>query len=395
MDNMASKFLEAMFIGYDNTVPKIKAGAKVLLGILFALLLAAILFISIGLSAGRNDLVTLGCLFKALVASAGLLVISPLFIALESAGKGRISGRGTIRFITSCFFLQLLIALFIFISPMSVGPHTFFTLNLAAFMLALTFAAQNPIARAIPGIVFTLAIVNLFFPYWGNKAATAIGILNEPRLLPIRPGDVRSGKIRFYVKGKPAVWYSQDRKGLYELWDAAGNHDQSSARLRPITDSIREMLEANEDLISPRNFIKENAPPPPPSNTGKSDSPPGSAAAAAAPDNSFDFSGRWNFRWERSPGYAQQLASDLIPARIDRMDSATKIVLLAPDGSDMANFEGTKTGVNSYSGRWNMVDNSGFGPFTINLQRPGFIEGTIMDEVAIDKRPAVIKFQKS
>jgi hypothetical protein len=282
-----------------------------------------------------------------------------------------------VRFLAVFLLVHFVISLSIMWSPMIAQPKTFFTLNVSAFMFSLTFAVRSSAAKAIPGFIFAFGMFALFFPAPVERLFGGIEKFNEPRLLPIVRGAIARDEVRFYVKGEPKVWYCVTREEKYELWDSPGYSDVSRTPLRPITDSVIEILKANEDLISPRNFVKDNTPP---------SAPPGSKSP-------LNFSGNCNLRWIMPPGYpGYERGSDSgwISGHLAMTETSMSIDLFYSDGRKMARFDGTRSGNGPFSGNWTMIGLSGDGPFTLPPPEGNASEGTLVDQT-VDPRPITLK----
>jgi hypothetical protein len=160
-----------------------------------------------------------------------------------------------------CFAIyQLFLTLVIWISPMPVSASLLFGLSFASSLLAFAnILESNPgIVRLCTTVIFAGLLAATYFPSFRDKFDSQIIGMNEPSLIQVHTGDLKAGKIQFFLKGQPKVWYLTTPEGTYELFDHAGNHDIYQKELQPITLEIVRKLITDEKLLSPRNLYRSS-----------------------------------------------------------------------------------------------------------------------------------------
>lgn len=258
---LGTLFLEAMFKKYSefatsiktSAIPKLKKAVTVLLFIFAGLFFGSFSLVVLGTSTESNTITVLGRIGIILSMFILLMIATPIGYIF--------AGQKYITFVRSFAIYQMFSTLVIWVSPLPVTLPILFGLSLASCVLALVNALGSEMLtfRIITTAVFCFLLSAVYFPTLRDKLNFGIVEMNEPVLLKISHGEVPGGKIRFFLRGKPAVWYFVDTRGKYELFDHEGYHDIFQTRLKPITREIADLLMNEENLISSRNFVYSTA----------------------------------------------------------------------------------------------------------------------------------------
>ncbi|MFA4817515.1 MAG: hypothetical protein WC608_02175 [Parcubacteria group bacterium] len=295
---LGALFLEAMFKKYDDlstfisssAIPKFKRFVKIVFYLFIAFFLVSLLLMMTGIALEENNLTALGRI--------GLVITGVILLMIASLIGFAFAGKKYMTFVRSFAIYQLLVTLVLWASPMPITLPILFGLSLAGCLLALINAVGETMLFVKVGtsLIFIGLLATAYFPSWRDKLYGGIVEMNEPELIKITSGEISNGKIRLFLRGKPAIWYFVDTKGQYQLFNHDGYHDIFQVRLKPITSEIAAKLMENEKLISPRNFVYNTAYTGPPPATNEptpmvaipadtpSTSPPEPAQSPAAPE---------------------------------------------------------------------------------------------------------------
>jgi Protein of unknown function (DUF1566) len=255
---LGTVFLEAIFKKYDdisstiktNTFPQFKRFVRNVALAVFLIFIGSFLLVAIGTTSEIKILTVLGRLGLIFAAVVLFFVATPVGYVF--------AGRKYVTFIRSFAIYQLFITLVIWISPMPVSASLLFGLSFAGCLLAYAniFESNPGIVRIFTTVIFLGLLAATYFPSFRDKFDSKIVAMNEPSLIQIYTGDLKAGKIKFFLKGQPKVWYLRTPGGSYELFDHSGYHDIYQKELQPITPEIASKLINDENLLSSRNLQK-------------------------------------------------------------------------------------------------------------------------------------------
>lgn len=258
---LGTLFLEAMFKKYDDisstiktsTIPQFKKLVKNVALTLLVVFIGSLVLVAMGTTSEVKILTVLGRL--------GLIFTGVIFFFVATPIGYVFAGRKYVTFIRSFAIYQLFITLVIWITPMPVSASLLFGLSFAGCLLAFANVLEsNPgSVRVITTVFFAGLLAATYFPSFRDKIDYYIIGMNEPSLIQIYTGDLKAGKIKFFLNGQPKVWYLTTPEGTYELFDHSGHHDIYQKKLQPITPEIARKLINDENLISPRNLQRRSA----------------------------------------------------------------------------------------------------------------------------------------
>jgi len=258
---LGTLFLEAMFKKYDDissmiktsTIPQFKKFVKNVALTLLVVFIGSLILVAMGTTSEVKILTVIGRL--------GLIFTGVIFFFVATPIGYVFAGRKYVTFIRSFAVYQLFITLVIWISPMPVSASLLFGLSFAGCLLAFANVLEsNPgIVRIFTTLIFAGLLAATYFPSFRDKFDSHIIGMNEPSLIQIYTGDLKAGKIKLFLNGKPNAWYFITPDGTYELFDHSGYHDIYQSELKPITPEIAKKVSNEENLLSPRNLQKSAA----------------------------------------------------------------------------------------------------------------------------------------
>ena len=255
---MGALLLTAIFKKYDemsssltsSAIPKFKNFIIKIAIVLVITFIMSLGMVAMGITSGTKILTVFG--------RFGLIGSGVAFFFMSSPIGYLFAGNRYVTFIRSFAVYQLFITLIIWISPMPITASLLFGLTFAGCFLALINSTESKpgIVRLATTIIFIALLASIYFPSIRDKFDSQIVELNEPSLVQVYPGDLKSGKVKFFLNGKSNLWYSTTPEGKYELFDHRGHHDIYQDVLKPITPEIARKLTADENLLSSRNLLK-------------------------------------------------------------------------------------------------------------------------------------------
>ena len=253
---MGTLFLKTLGKGYDNisstlkesTIPKFKIFVRNVFIALAAVFAGSLLLVVLGTTLEKNMLTVIGRFG---------LIFTGVSLFLVAAPVGYVfAGRKYMTFIRSFAIYQLFITLVILLSPMPVSLSFLFSLSFATSLLAIVNSMESKPGIIMVGttVIFAFLLATIYFPTVRDKVDFWVIAKNDPNLIQVSSGDLKAGKVKFFLKGEPIIWYYVPPEGGYELFDHSGNHDIYQGKLKPITPEIARILTNNEKLLSPRNL---------------------------------------------------------------------------------------------------------------------------------------------